>query len=241
LSAASAFATGALSTWPLATLAIATLAIATLLLTVGASAAHAQDERLTRRLDAATASRVQLLVDSAARQGLPTERMIQRALQGAAARAPADRIVSAVRGHMNELAAARTVLGVSATVMELTTGAYALEAGIPASALAQLRAQRPGQELTVSLSVITDLVSNGVPADTATALVLALSRSGVADEQLQAFQRTVQRDIALGAPPSAAAFTRAVATEALSGTIVERAGGLSYPAGAPRQVPPGRP
>jgi hypothetical protein len=215
--------------------------LAALLVAVAAPAVHAQDDRLSRRLDAATSARVQLLVDSAARLGLPTERMIQRALQGAAARAPADRIVAAVRGHMEELVSARAVLGVNASEMELTTGAYALEAGIPVSALAQLRAQRPGHELTVSLAVVTDLVANGVPADTATTLVLALSRSGVADEQLQAFQRTVQRDISLGAPPSAAAFTRAVATEALSGANpADATRGVNNPT-APRQVPPSRP
>jgi hypothetical protein len=85
-----------------------------------------------------------------------------------------------------------------------------LRAGVSPEALMRLRASRPKEPLTVPLAVLADLVARGVPADTAAAFVLEIA--GASDEQLVAFQRNVERDIALGAPPLAAAAVRVNAT-----------------------------
>lgn len=173
------------------------------------SAARAQDPRLARRLDSVTQVQVAAVLDSARRAGLPLEPLVDRALEGASKGAPGQRIVAAVRKLAADLSAARHALGGGAGA-ELEAGASALRAGVTTDALMRLRETRPRQSLTVPLAVLGDLVARGVPADTAAAFVLAIATA--TDEQLVAFQRNVERDIALGAPPLAAAAVRVTAT-----------------------------
>jgi hypothetical protein len=104
-----------------------------------------------------------------------------------------------------ELGDARAALGRSSTPAELVAAASALRAGVRAGDLAQFRRRR-GAGLTVPLAAVTDLVSSGVPPDSAAAAVLALAAAR--DDQIVDFRRAVERDIALGAPPAAAAAVR---------------------------------
>lgn len=177
---------------------------------LGAPRAAAQGDRLARRLDSATNAQVQATLDSARLAGLPLEPLIARALEGASKNAPGPRILAAVQRLANDLAAARRALGAGASAAELEAGASALRAGIEPSALTHLRAARPRHELTVPLAVLSDLVARGVPADTAATFVLAIAAAS--DEQFVAFQRNIERDIALGAPPIAAAAVRMATT-----------------------------
>src|SRR5207247_1413294 len=66
------------------------------ILLAGAAASQQTDPRL-ERLDAGTRPIVAALVDSAHRALLPTEPLVQRALEGATKRASGDVIVAAVR------------------------------------------------------------------------------------------------------------------------------------------------
>ena len=193
-----------------------------------ASTAQAQDPRLTRRLDAAAQAEVNAVLDSARAAGLPLEPLVDRALEGASKGASGDRIVAAVRKLAADLGAAREALG-GGDAAELEAAASALRAGVTAGALTRLRESRPRQPLTVPLAVLADLVARGVPAATATTYVLTIVTAS--DEQLVAFQRNVERDIALGAPPLAAAAVRVNAT---AGTTSDMSGG-------PRTGTPRRP
>jgi len=175
-------------------------------------AGQAGDPRLAR-LDPAVRPAVAGLVDSARAAGLPTEPLVQRALEGTSKRAAGDRIIAAVRRLARDLGTARSALGAAATGPEIDAGAAALHAGARPADLAALRARRPRQSLVVPLGVLADLVATGVPADTAAAAVLALA-TGTADEEYLAFRRNVERDIALGAPPAAAAAVRSTAATA---------------------------
>src|SRR2546430_14518124 len=69
------------------------------------------------------------LVDSAHTAMLPTEPLVQRALEGATKRASGDAIVAAVRRLAADLGHARDALGSTASPAELTAGAAALRAG----------------------------------------------------------------------------------------------------------------
>lgn len=177
------------------------------------SLAAAQDPRLTRRLDAATLAQVTVVLDAARVAGLPLEPLVDRALEGASKGASSDRIAAAIRKLAADLDAARRALN-GGDVAELEAGASALRAGVSADALARLRTARSREPLTVPLAVLADLVVRGVPADTAATYVLAMVRAS--DEQLVAFQRNVERDIALGAPPLAAAAVRVNATAGMA-------------------------
>lgn len=167
-----------------------------------ATRAVAQDPRLAR-LDPATRAAVATLVDSSRAAGLPTEPLVQRALEGAAKGAPTDRIVAAVRRLAGDLGSARSALGPKAAPAELEAGAAALRAGASPDVLAKLRRTRPAP-LTVPLAVLADLVASGVPVDSAVMAVLALAPTA-GDGELVEFRRAVERDIALGVPPAAAA------------------------------------
>src|SRR5947208_4683853 len=169
---------------------------------VGGRATAQQADARLERLDAATRPTVAALLDSARTAMLPTEPLVQRALEGATKRASGDAIVTAVRRLAADLGHARDALGSTASPAELTAGAAALRAGASQGTLADLRHARR-EPLTVPLAVLADLVASGVPVDSATAAVLGLA-ARARDADLVEFRRAVERDIALGAPPAAA-------------------------------------
>jgi hypothetical protein len=188
--------------------------------------------RLDNRLDPRTREAVERLIDSARAVGVPPEPLVDKALEGASKRAPADLLLRAVRGLAIDLAAAKQLLGGSSLPDELAAGAAALRAGVDGNALQRLREDRPGQPLVVAIGVLTDLVVRGVPAEAASRSVLALTRAGIADQQLLAFRRDVERDIGIGAPPAAAATLRASGL-----TLNFSRGGVGNPPTGARQAP----
>jgi hypothetical protein len=177
-------------------------------LVVAAAAAQQIDPRL-ERLDATARSTVAALVDSARRASLPTEPLIQRALEGTTKLAAGDVIVAAVRRLAADLARARDALGPNASPAELIAAAAALRSGARPEILSDLRRARR-QSLIVPLGVLTDLVASGVPVDSAAAAVVALAKRA-SDADLVEFRRAVERDIALGAPPATATAAAAMA------------------------------
>jgi hypothetical protein len=162
--------------------------------------AQAQDERLTERLDAATAAQVQQVVDSAKAGGLPSEPLVQKALEGATLGASDDRILAAVQSLHGQLRRARQALGSDASDAELAAAAGALRAGLEPSALRRLQSLRPDQPLVVPIAVLTDLVAEGVPPAEATRSVLDLARAGRPDDEFVALRRQVQQQGGGGEP-----------------------------------------
>ena len=208
-----------------------------LLLFLGVAAtapdAVAQDSRLRDRLPPPAVAPVEAVVDAARRDGLPTEPLVDRALEGASKRAPADRIVIAVQRLAGELRTARAALGASATAGEIVAGASALRAGATPDDLATLRDMRGAGSLLIPAAVLADLVAVGVPVDTAVAAVVALA-GGLDDAQYIAFQRNVERDIGLGASPVTAVGVR---LDALAEFVSPTADSPQSP-GAPRPRKP---
>ena len=178
------------------------VAMVVLTAVAGPLAGQGQDPRLAR-LDEATRAAVAAVVDTARAAGLPIEPLVQKALEGAQKRAAGERIEAAVRALAGRLRTARAVLGREASGPELAAAAAALHVGARPDDLARLRERRPHRSLLVPLSVLSDLVARGVPVDTAAAAVVALA-DRLADEEYLAFRREVERDIALGAPPTTA-------------------------------------
>lgn len=154
--------------------------------------ARAQDARLAERLDPATASDVQAVVDSAATAGLPTEPLVQKALEGNTLGAGGDRILAAVQALHGQLDRARDALGRDADDAELTAAAGALRAGLAPVALRRLQSLRSGRPLVVPIAVLTDLVAEGVPPEEATRSVLDLARDGRPDDEFVALRRQLQ-------------------------------------------------
>ena len=182
-------------------------AAACALMLVVALPLSAQDSRLAGRLDAPVLNTVSPLLDSVRAAGLPTEPLVDKALEGASKGASGTRILAAMRALAGDLGLARAALGGGAREPELVAGAAAIRAGATRNDLVLLRSEREGS-LTVPLAVLANLVARGVPSDTAAAVVHQLAARGAPDQEFTELQLEVERDIGTGASPATAASVR---------------------------------
>jgi len=213
-----------------------------LVLALGASTVSAQsgvDPRLAAsRLDGRTRSAVVAIIDSARLANLPVEPLVDKALEGAAKRAPGAQIISAVRTYSDQLREARNALGTMSSDPEVISGAQAIRAGISAQQLGRLRRVRPSLQIATALTVASDLVTREVPLDTAIAVVSALMNASATDDQLLQMRADIEADILNGKPPVVAASSRGQATvQTLVATPPNGAGNsgsLASPSGTSR-------
>ena len=161
------------------------------------------------RLNEATRYAVELLLDSARVAGLPTAPLESKALEGISKRADGRRIVVAVRAVFRSLRDARAALGAGATPDELKAASGALQVGITQGELAQLAKGKRDKPVTVPLVVLADLVTRGVPRDTASQTIFQLWQRGAADDDFLGLWRGVERDIVSGTAPGVALLNRA--------------------------------
>ena len=191
------------------------------------AALSAQSPHLEQRVPGPVLAAVGPILDSARAAGLPTGPLEEKILEGVTKQADAVHIATALRRLAGELAGARGALGQRATVRELVAGAGALRVGLRLGDLVRVRAARPGQGPAVALEVATDLITQGVPPDTATRVVLSVLGAGASDADLEQLRIAVERDVAGGMPAAVAASVRA---RVLGGS-----------SGAPNPVTPGPP
>jgi hypothetical protein len=104
-------------------------------------------------------------IERAGRDGLPTEPLVLRALEGQAKGASVEQIVGAMTRLRNALQTSRTTLGATASADELTIAAAALQAGVPQSRLAELHKLRGAMTVTAPLEAYLDLIARGAHAD----------------------------------------------------------------------------
>lgn len=187
--------------------------VAALVLAAAAFApARAQDPRLGNRLDAPSRIAILALIDSAKAQGIPTEPLVQKVNQGQAMGADGPRIVAAVRTLAHEMASAHRALGTVATADEIQAAASAMHAGVPAVELGKIKKQGGlRRSLSLPFTVLADIISRGVPVEAGVNAIRSLVGAGAKDADINDFQRNVSGDIEKGAPPAAAAETRAKA------------------------------
>lgn len=177
--------------------------------------AHAQDPRLGNPLDAPSRIAIRALIDSARAQGIPTEPLEQKVNQGVAMGADGPRIVAAVRTLTREMASAHRALGTVATADEIQAAASAVHAGVPAVELGKIKKQSGlRRSLSLPFTVLADIISRGVPVEAGVNAIRSLVGAGAKDADINTFQRNVSGDIEKGAPPAAAAETRAKAVPA---------------------------
>jgi hypothetical protein len=161
------------------------------------------------RLDPSTRYSVEVILDSARVAGLPTAPIESKALEGISKRVDGRRIVVAVRNVFHKLRDARTALGPNANADELKAAAGALSVGVTAAELAQLAKTRHDKHLTYPLVVLSDLITRGVPRDTASQTIFQLWQRGAADDDFLGLFRGVERDIVSGTDPGVALLNRA--------------------------------
>ena len=179
-------------------------------LAASVATAGAQDPRAALKLDATTSAAIRAVVDSAKAQGIPVEPLMEKMYEGLGKGADGPRIVTAVRSLASEMATAHRALGTVASADEIKAGASAVHAGVPAVELGKMKKQSGlRRSLTLPFTVLADIVSRGVPVGTAANAIRALVGAGAKDKEINEFQRNVKVDIEQGAPPAAAAETRA--------------------------------
>ena len=167
------------------------------------------DARLESRLPPDARSPVRATIDSARVRGLPTEPLVQKALEGASRGADAARIIRAVSALAERLDVARNALGRESTETELVAAAGALNVGVPDVLLRDLRRSQPDRSVALPLVVLADIVQRGVPVDTASSVIISLSRARLPESEFHSLRQAVMQDIGSGANPAAAAATRA--------------------------------
>lgn len=166
------------------------------------------DPRLTNRLDPKTREAVTSIIETARKIGVPTETLVDRALEGASKRADGRLIVAAVKNWAEDLRRARQALGPASPDADVVAGAYALRNGVKVQELERLRVAKSGGRYAVALDVVSYLVNRGVPADTIAPVILALATGSASDEQLIALQKDIERDMSGGIAGGTAASLR---------------------------------
>ena len=168
----------------------------TLLASVAMRAPQGDDRLL--RLDVRAREVVSAIVDSARREGLPTETLVQYALEGATKGARGDAIVRAVRKLASNLRLAREAIGPSSSPADVEAAELAIRNGVDVKQLERLRAMRSPLRIASVANVLTYVVTSGVPADTASNVIVGLVLAGATEDQLQSLKDDVDRDISHG-------------------------------------------
>jgi len=128
-------------------------------------AAQSVRGRLEGRIPSAAIPAVDSLIQFAAQEGLPTEPLIQKALEGGAKHVAVSRIVAAVQLSLGQLRDARDLLvraGDQPPVLpaELTTVAWARRRGLPAPVIERVVAALGRPPRAAALHAVADLVAH---------------------------------------------------------------------------------
>jgi hypothetical protein len=171
--------------------------------------AFVSDERIEKRVDTRIRGAVAAIADSLSREGVTAEPLIDYALQGTSRGGNPQAILSGVRRWARDLRRARQLLGPNATDFEVNAGAQAIRAGVNEQQLERFRDARKEIRLASALNTMAYLVSKGVPADTASTVLVNIALASASDVDIGALQEQIERDISGGTPPGLATIARA--------------------------------
>ena len=158
-----------------------TLALALVAAPLAAQTAH---PRLAGRVPAAALPAIDSLVAQAVAESLPSEPLMQKALEGGAKGIPADRLVNGVRRGLIQLRNARAILTRVTPAQPVPDGhvaavAAALARGLSPELVERLLAAAPAEPPGSVLHAAADLVAHGFNADSAADLLLTAQEKGL--------------------------------------------------------------
>ena len=147
-------------------------------------AAQSVRSRLEGRVPAEVIPVIDSIVQAAAADSLPTEPLVQKALEGGAKHVSGDRIVLAVRLRRDRLEAARALLVRAGdpppvTPLKVTAVATALSRGVPGPTVERIVAGLPGAPHAAALQAVADLLAHKFDPDSSAQLILDAARLGV--------------------------------------------------------------
>ena len=167
------------------------------------------DLRIEQRVDPRIRVSVAAIADSLEREGLKPEPLVDYALEGTQKGGRPEVILAGVRKWAKDLRRARYLLGPNANAAEVNAGARAIRSGVDEAQLMRLRGGKNEQRYASALSTMAYLISRGVPADTASTVLVNIALNDASDAQIRALQDEIERDINGGTPPGSAAVARA--------------------------------
>ncbi|WP_310570603.1 hypothetical protein [Gemmatimonas sp.] len=212
--------------------------VALVALLFGAAPLRAQDASPFDAIaDDATKAALRSIIADAAARGLPTGALVTKVREGIAKHAAPERIRSATALLADRLAVANTAIAPTRSSDELTAAADALQVGIPASTLRDMRQLWPQRPLTVPLGVLSELVASGVSKPIATRRVRDLLMKGANTTQFALLGTSVQSDIAAGLAPDASMELRSKGVLSL---IEQRSTGAGVTSEGSPTRPPGK-
>src|SRR5437016_11920574 len=138
-----------------------------LMLVASPLAAQSVRSRLEARVPMAAVPTVDSLVQVAAREGVPTEPLVQKALEGGAKHVSAPRIGAAAQEMLEQLRDARALLvragdAPPATAAEVTTIYAALKRGLPGPVVERVGAALPQEPRGSALHSVAALAPSGL-------------------------------------------------------------------------------
>lgn len=162
-----------------------------LLLLASAPAVVAQSARLrlAGRVPAEALPAIDSLIGQAVAESLPSEPLVQKALEGSAKRIPTDRLINGVRRGLMQLRDARALLARSMPDQPVPDGhiaavAAALARGVDRTIVERLIAVAPAEPPGPALHAEADLVAHHFNPDSAAALLVAAREKGLRGERL---------------------------------------------------------
>lgn len=186
------------------------------------SQGHAQSDDAARAragLDAAAAARFDAALERARSQGLPTQSLVSKALEGIAKQVTPARIAGAVEQRLAVLGRAQAALGSPPGANgDISSVADAMQRGVSADAVHSLREQAGADEpIGIAAHVLADLSERGVPVDNALEVLAAWRQRGGRPDELPAVAAGVDRLLRQGMLPAQAAAAVAGAMRAGQG------------------------
>lgn len=178
-----------------------------LLLTAAPLSAQSGLARAKKALPPDAGRQLEQMIASARARGLPTEPLVDKALEGVAKRVPPGVVLNAVRQRADLLARADAALRPlnARSSTNVTAAADAMQRGVNEDVMKRALANRkPDEPVGVALHVLADLMDRGVPVDVAIDVLSSWRQRGGGFDDLREYPAAVERLIRQGVSPSAA-------------------------------------
>lgn len=175
-----------------------------LLVAVGSpAAAQGGAERLRGSFPTEAVGRIQAIADRAERDGIPSRLVVEKALEGAAKGASPEQVISTLSGYVDQLRAARQLVGAEVRPDVLVSAVEALRRGASREDVRVLAADRP-PDLAMALLVLGDLAEEGASGAAARSLIQTAVQEGWRGDRLLSLPGAVRRLVRDGTPPAEA-------------------------------------
>jgi hypothetical protein len=151
--------------------------------------AQSGNPRLAGRVPPAALPAIDSIIATAVAESLPTEPLVQKALEGSAKNIPADRLVSGVRRGLLQLRAARLIVaravpGQAPPEGHVAAVSAALARGLPAPIVERLLTVAPDEPPGPALHAAADLIAHRFDPDSAADLLVDAHNKGLRDGRL---------------------------------------------------------